>query len=103
MIFKNSKIFVAGHRGLVGSAVLRGLKAHGYKNILTITKNKLDLTNQLKTFNFLKKNKPQFIIICSAKVGGILANNIFKGEFIYDNLQIQNNLIHGAYVNKIKT
>jgi|TARA_B110000285_G_C15003269_1_gene552519 GDP-L-fucose synthase len=102
MIFKNSKIFVAGHRGLVGSAVLRRLKAHGYKNILTITKNKLDLTNQLKTFNFLKKNKPQFIIICSAKVGGILANNIFKGEFIYDNLQIQNNLIHGAYVNKIK-
>ena len=102
MISKNSKIFVAGHRGLVGSAVLRRLKILGYTNILTITKNKLDLTNQLKTYNFLKKNKPQFIIICSAKVGGILANNIFKGEFIYDNLQIQNNLIHGAYVNNIK-
>ncbi len=102
MIFKNSKIFVAGHRGLVGSAVVRMLKLYGYKNILTISKKKLDLTNQLKTFNYLKKNKPKFIIICSAKVGGILANNIFKGEFIYENLQIQNNLIHGAYLNNIK-
>tara|TARA_B100000989_G_C19455182_1_gene433673 strand:- start:39 stop:974 length:936 start_codon:yes stop_codon:yes gene_type:complete len=102
MIFKNSKIFVAGHRGLVGSAVVRMLKLYGYKNILTISKKKLDLTNQLKTFNYLKKNKPKFIIICSAKVGGILANNTFKGEFIYENLQIQNNLIHGAYLNNIK-
>jgi GDP-L-fucose synthase len=101
MISKNSKIFVAGHRGLVGSAVVRRLKIHGFKNILTISKNKLDLTNQSKTYNFLKKNKPKFIIICSAKVGGILANNTFKAEFIYDNLQIQNNLIHNAYINKI--
>jgi GDP-L-fucose synthase len=101
MISKNSKIFVAGHRGLVGSAVVRRLKINGFKNILTISKNKLDLTNQLKTYNFLKKNKPKFIIICSAKVGGILANNTFKAEFIYDNLQIQNNLIHNAYINKI--
>ena len=102
MISKNSKIFVAGHRGLVGSAVLRKLKILGYNNILTVTKKKLDLTNQFKTFTFLKRNNPQFIIICSAKVGGILANNTFKGEFIYENLQIQNNLIHGAYINKIK-
>ena len=101
MISKNSKIFVAGHRGLVGSAVVRRLKIQGFKNILTISKKKLDLTNQLKTYNFLKKNKPKFIIICSAKVGGILANNTFKAEFIYDNLQIQNNLIHNAYINKI--
>jgi len=101
MISKNSKIFVAGHRGLVGSAVVRRLKIHGFKNILTISKKKLDLTNQSKTYNFLKKNKPKFIIICSAKVGGILANNTFKAEFIYDNLQIQNNLIHNAYINKI--
>ena len=101
MISKNSKIFVAGHRGLVGSAVVRRLKIQGFKNILTISKKKLDLTNQSKTYNFLKKNKPKFIIICSAKVGGILANNTFKGEFIYDNLQIQNNLIHNAYINKI--
>ena len=102
MISKNSKIFVAGHRGLVGSAVIRRLKIHGYNNILTITKNRLDLRDQLKTFNFLKRNKPKFIIICSAKVGGILANDTFRGEFIYDNLQIQNNLIHGAYLNNIK-
>ena len=101
MISKNSKIFVAGHRGLVGSAVVRRLKIQGFKNILTISKKKLDLTNQLKTYNFLKKNKPKFIIICSAKVGGILANNTFKAEFVYDNLQIQNNLIHNAYINKI--
>ena len=102
MISRNSKIFVAGHRGLVGSAVIRRLKIHGYNNILTITKNRLDLRDQLKTFNFLKRNKPKFIIICSAKVGGILANDTFRGEFIYDNLQIQNNLIHGAYLNNIK-
>ncbi|WP_440680405.1 GDP-L-fucose synthase family protein [Candidatus Pelagibacter sp. HIMB1636] len=102
MISKNSKIFVAGHRGLVGSAVLRRLKIYGFKNILTITKKKLDLTDQSKTFNFLKKNKPKIIIICSAKVGGILANDTYRGEFIYNNLQIQNNLIHGAYLNKIK-
>ena len=102
MISQNSKIFVAGHRGLVGSAVLRRLKICGYKNILTITKKKLDLTDQSKTFNFLKKNKPKMIIICSAKVGGILANDTYRGEFIYNNLQIQNNLIHGAYLNKIK-
>lgn len=102
MISKNSKIFVAGHRGLVGSAVLRRLKIHGYNNILTISKDKLDLRDQFKTFNFLKQNKPKFVIICSAKVGGILANDTFRGEFIYDNLQIQNNLIHGAYLNNIK-
>ena len=82
--------------------MIRRLKIHGYNNILTITKNRLDLRDQLKTFNFLKRNKPKFIIICSAKVGGILANDTFRGEFIYDNLQIQNNLIHGAYLNNIK-
>ena len=102
MIKKNDLIYVAGHNGLVGSAVFKKLKDEGYTNILTANRKELDLTNQKKTFNFLKKNKPRFIIICAAKVGGILANNTFKGNFIYDNLQIQNNLIHGAYVNKIK-
>ena len=102
MISKKDPIYLAGHNGLVGSAVFKKLKKEGYTNIITANRKELDLTNQKKTFNFLKKNKPQFIIICSAKVGGILANNTFKGEFIYDNLQIQNNLIHGAYVNKIK-
>tara|TARA_A100001011_G_scaffold399213_1_gene506802 strand:- start:1093 stop:2028 length:936 start_codon:yes stop_codon:yes gene_type:complete len=102
MISKQSKIFVAGHKGLVGSAVLRRLKVQGYKNIITINKNELNLIDQKKTFRFLKEKKPKYIIICAAKVGGILANDTFKGEFIYNNLQIQNNLIHGAYLNGIK-
>ena len=102
MISKKSKIYVAGHKGLVGSAVVRRLKAQGFKNILTVNKKKLDLKDQKKTFNFLKKNKPNYVIICAAKVGGILANNVFRGEFIYDNLQIQNNLIHNAFLNGIK-
>ena len=102
MISKNDPIYVAGHNGLVGSAVFKKLKNEGYTNIIIANRKELELTNQKKTFNFLNKNKPKFIFICSAKVGGILANNNFKGEFIYNNLQIQNNLIHGAYVNKIK-
>ena len=101
MISKNSRIYVAGHNGLVGSAIVRNLKNLGYKNILTASKKKLDLTDQKKTFSFLKKNKPKFIFICAAKVGGILANDTYKGEFIYENLQIQNNLINGAFLNKI--
>jgi len=101
MISKKSKIFVAGHRGLVGSAVVRRLKKQGFTNIVTITKKKLDLIDQSKTFKFLKKEKPEFILVCAAKVGGILANNTFKGEFVYNNLQIQNNLIHGAFINGI--
>jgi GDP-L-fucose synthase len=102
MISKKSKIFVAGHKGLVGSAVINKLRKQGFNNIITINKKNLDLTNQKKTFQFLKKNKPKFILICAAKVGGILANNTFRGEFLYNNLQIQNNLIHGAFVNGIK-
>ena len=102
MINKNTKIFVAGHNGLVGSAILRKLKKLGYKKIITVNRNKVDLTNQAKTFNFIKKTKPKFIFICAAKVGGILANDNFKADFIYQNLQIQNNLIHSAYLNGIK-
>lgn len=102
MISKNSKIYIAGHKGLVGSAVVRRLKAKGFKNIITANKKKLDLKDQKKTFSFLKRNKPNYIIICAAKVGGILANNVFRAEFIYDNLQIQNNLIHNAFLNGIK-
>ena len=102
MITKNSKIFLAGHNGLVGSAILRRLNILGYKNILTVDKKKLDLTNQNKVFLFLKRNKPQAIIIAAAKVGGINANNKYRADFIYENLAIQNNLIHSAFLNKIK-
>ena len=102
MIKTNSRIFLAGHNGLVGSAVYRKLRTKGYKNIITISRKKLDLANQEKTFKFIKKIKPDFIFICAAKVGGILANNKNKSEFIYQNLQIQNNLIHGAFLSGVK-
>lgn len=102
MSLKKSKIYVAGHNGLVGSAIIRRLKFFGYKNIITIERERLDLTNQLKVLKFLKKTKPKFIIIAAAKVGGINANNKYRADFIYENLSIQNNLIHGAYLNKIK-
>jgi GDP-L-fucose synthase len=102
MINKNTKIFLAGHNGLVGSAILRRLIFSGHKNILTASRSELDLFKQKKVFSFLKKNKPKAIIIAAARVGGILANNNFKAEFIYENLCIQNNLIHSAYLNNIK-
>ena len=98
---KNDKIFLAGHRGLVGSAVLRKLKQLNYTNIITAEKKNLNLLDQKKIFNFLKKNKVKSIIICAAKVGGIKANNTYKADFIYENLTIQNNLIHGAKINNI--
>ena len=97
---KNSKIFVAGHKGLVGSAIVRKLKENGYYRILTIEK-KLDLTDQASVYNYLK-NKPDFIFIAAAKVGGIFSNNKFRADFIYSNLSIQSNIIHGAYKCKIK-
>jgi GDP-L-fucose synthase len=96
------KIFVAGHKGLVGSAIVKKLRAKGYKNILTTDRKKLDLLDQKAVFNYLKKNKPKVVIIAAAKVGGIHANNEFGAEFIYENLQIQNNLIHSSYLNNIK-
>ena len=102
MINYNSKIYIAGHRGLVGSAILRQLKKKGYKKILTIDKSKLDLTNQSKVYNFLKKEKPKFIFVAAAKVGGIYSNNKYPAEFIYNNLIIQNNIIHSAYLCGIK-
>ena len=96
MIKKNDKIFVAGHNGLIGSAIIRELKSKGYKNIITIEKKKLNLINQIKVFKFLKRIKPKVTIIAAAKVGGIYANNVYRGEYIYENLAIQNNLIHGS-------
>ena len=102
MINKKSKIFLTGHKGLVGSEILRKLIQNGYTNILTIDRKKLDLTNQQKVFKFIKKNKPEYIIIAAARVGGIKANVKYPAEFLFQNMAIQNNLIHGAYLNKIK-
>ena len=102
MINLNSKIYIAGHKGLVGSAIFRQLKKKGYKKILTADKSKLDLTNQSKVYNFLKKEKPKFIFIAAAKVGGIYSNSKYPAEFIHNNLIIQNNIIHSAYLCNIK-
>ena len=102
IIKKSDPIFVAGHKGLVGSAIVRKLKEKNYKNIITIQKSKLDLRNQEQTFLFLKKKKPKFVFIAAARVGGIIDNNTKKADFIFENLQIQNNLIHGSKLNKIK-
>ena len=101
MLNKKSKIFLAGHNGLVGGAILKKLINNGYKNIITISKKKLDLRNQEKVFKFIKKKKPKFIINAAASVGGIAANNTYKADFIYNNISIQNNLIHSAFLNGI--
>ena len=90
MINLNSKIYIAGHNGLVGSAILRSLKKKGYKNLIYVNKSRLDLLDQNRVFKFLKRKKPDFIFIAAAKVGGILANNNYKADFIYQNLAIQN-------------
>jgi len=103
VINKKSTIFVSGHNGLVGSAVLRRLVFFGYKNILTIEKKKLDLRDQKKVFEYFKNNKIDGVINAAAKVGGIYANQKYKAEFIYDNLTIQNNIIHSSFQNKVKS
>ena len=102
MINFQSKIYVAGHKGLVGSAIVRQLKKEGYKKIIFADRSKLDLTNQLKVLKFLKRKKPDFIFIAAAKVGGIYSNNKYKAQFIYENLSIQSNLIHSAFLCGIK-
>jgi GDP-L-fucose synthase len=102
MIDHKSTIYVAGHKGLVGSAIVRKLKKIGFKKVLTVTKSKLDLTNQSKVYNFIKKKKPNFIFIAAAKVGGIYSNDKYPAEFIHSNLAIQNNVIHAAYLCGVK-
>ena len=101
-INKKSKIFLTGHKGLVGSAILRQLKIQGYKKILTVSKKRLDLRNQKKVESFFKKNKPDVVINAAATVGGIYANNKYKADFIFNNLAIQTNIIHSSYLNKVK-
>ena len=101
-IKKNDKIFLAGHRGFVGSAIYQKLKIEGFKKIVTVDKKNLNLLDQKNTFRFIKKHKPKLVIICAAKVGGIKANINYGADFIYENLQVQNNLIYGSYVNGVK-
>ena len=99
---KDDKIFIAGHNGMVGSAIERKLIQEGFKNILTFSSKELDLRDQLSVDEFYKKGKPDFVILAAAKVGGIHANNKYKAEFIYDNLMIESNVIHFAYKNNVK-
>lgn len=99
---KASKIYVAGHRGLVGSALLENLQQKGYSNIITRTHRELDLTNQVDVAHFFQTEKPDYVFLAAAKVGGIVANNVYRAEFIHDNLMIQNNVIHQSYLNGVK-
>jgi GDP-L-fucose synthase len=99
---KNAKIYVAGHRGMVGSAILRRLEKEGYTNFVTRVSSELDLRNQAAVADFFAAEKPDYVVLAAAKVGGINANNIYRAEFLYDNLMIQNNVIHNSYLNGVK-
>lgn len=99
---KSSKIYIAGHRGLAGSAIVRKLKQDGFDNLLFRTSSELDLRNQLAVKKFFEREKPEYVFLAAAKVGGIQANNLYPADFIYDNLCIQNNVIHGSYKNGVK-
>jgi len=99
---KNDKIFVAGHRGLVGSAILKNLERRGFTNIITRRHKELDLTSQQETAAFFRDEKPEYVFLAAAKVGGIVANNTYRADFLYHNLMIQNNVIHQSYVSGVK-
>ena len=99
---KSSKIYIAGHRGMVGSAIERKLRTEGYNNIILRTSNELDLRNQDLVNSFFRVDKPDYVILAAAKVGGIHANNTYRAEFIYDNLMMEANIIHASYLNKVK-
>ena len=99
---KSSKIYIAGHRGMVGSSILRALQSKGYTNFLLKTSSELDLRNQLDVANFFAIEKPEYVFLAAAKVGGIVANNTFRADFIYENIMIQSNVIHHSYLNGVK-
>ena len=99
---KEYPIFVAGHRGMVGSAIVRKLQVEGYNNLVLRASSELDLRNQVAVENFFAKEKPQYVFLAAAKVGGILANNIYRADFLYENLMIESNVIHQSYVHKVK-
>lgn len=98
---KSDKIYIAGHRGMVGSAICRALQKDGFTNLVYKTSKELDLTNQAQTNDFFEKEKPQHVIVAAAKVGGILANNIYRADFLYDNLMIASNVMHAAHKNGV--
>ena len=98
----DSKIYIAGHRGMAGSAIMRNLLKKGFTNFITRTSAELDLRNQKSVSEFFAREKPEYVFLCAAKVGGIHANNVYRGEFLYDNLMIQSNVIHSAYENATK-
>jgi GDP-L-fucose synthase len=99
---KDAKIYVAGHRGMVGSAMIRRMQQAGFSNFVTRTSSELDLRNQQAVTDFFAAEKPDYVVLAAAKVGGINANNIYRAEFLYDNLMIQNNVIHNSYLNGVK-
>lgn len=99
---KSDKIYIAGHKGMVGSAILRKLQQEDFTNILYKNSKELDLRKQAEVFSFFEENKPDYVFLAAAKVGGIVANNTFRADFIYENLAIQNNIIHAAYLNNVK-
>lgn len=98
---KNSKIYIAGHRGLVGSAIIKNLESKGYTNLIYRTHQELDLMNQEAVAGFFEAEKPEYVILAAVKVGGIIANNTYRADFIYENLQIQNNVIHQSYLHGV--
>lgn len=99
---KDSLIYVAGHNGMVGSAIVRNLKEKGFNNIITTSRSELDLLSQSRTLSFFIKHQPDYVFLCAAKVGGIHANNTYRADFIYENLQVQNNVIHSSYLTEVR-
>ena len=102
MLSRTSKIYIAGHRGLVGSAIVKNLESKGYTNLVYKTHKELDLLDSNTVAEFFQSEKPEYVILAAAKVGGIVANNTYRADFIYENLQIQNNVIHQSYLNKVE-